>query len=76
MSENKYVVKCPRCDNVIGLVMEVEGVFLLQMGGGLCHGWHGVCAVCGEGIHWSMATKILKNLIERMRIDNSEENVL
>lgn len=73
MAEDGCIVKCPKCGNVIGLVMNIDGVDLLQMGGGFCHGWHGVCAVCGEGIHWSMSNKILNDLIDRVRRENRSD---
>lgn len=66
MAENKCIVKCPKCGNVIGLVMNIDGVDLLQMGGGFCQYWHGVCAVCGNGLHWSMSEQALVNLVEKM----------
>jgi len=41
------VMKCPRCENIIGYLVDVDRLTLLQMGGGLCREWHGVCYQCG-----------------------------
>lgn len=65
--KNQCIVKCQHCGNVIGMMMDVEGIALLQMGGGFCREWHGICAVCSQGMHWSVSEKRLKDLVDRLR---------
>jgi len=60
------VVKCPRCGNVIGYLVDVDRLTLLQMGGGLCREWHGVCVQCGFGLHWSTSEQIISSLVEKV----------
>lgn len=59
-------VKCPHCENVIGYLVKVETATLLQMGGGLCREWHGVCCQCGYGLHWSMSEQVLSFLVKHL----------
>ena len=63
MPEN---VKCPHCGNEIGTIVCVDDVQLLQMGGGLCREWHGVCCQCGYGLHWSISEQMLSSLVRRL----------
>lgn len=60
------VIKCPRCENVIGRLVKVGELTLLQMGGGLCREWHGVCVQCGFGLHWSTSEQVLSSLVKKV----------
>jgi len=60
------VMKCPRCENIIGYLVDVDRLTLLQMGGGLCREWHGVCCQCGYGLHWSISEQMLSSLVRRL----------
>lgn len=61
MNDNE--VKCPQCGHVIGDLMEGDGIVLLRVGGGICRAFHGICAVCGEEIHWSVSEQALSRLM-------------
>lgn len=56
-------VKCPRCGQVLGETVELEGVTLLHVGGIVTRFVHGVCVRCGEAVHWSIADEALARLL-------------
>ncbi len=69
MADDNNVVRCanPNCRAEMGRLMDVSGVDLLQMGGGLCREWHGVCAVCGKEFHWSVRDQAFEKLLNRIK---------
>lgn len=62
-------VKCsnPNCRAVMGSLVRGEKYEWLQMGGGICREWHGVCARCGKEFHWSISDQMLESLIKRCK---------
>lgn len=69
MADDNNVVTCanPNCRAEMGRVVDVQGVDLLQMGGGLCREWHGVCIVCGKEFHWSVRDQAFEKLLNRIK---------
>lgn len=60
-------VSCPGCKERIGYMVEIGGVDYLLIGGGIASEWHGVCAHCGQGLHWSSKDLVLEKKIKRER---------
>ena len=69
MDDDMDDVTCanPNCRAVMGRVVCVRGTELLQMGGGLCSEWHGVCVVCGKEFHWSVRDQAFEKLMKSIK---------
>ncbi|MEN6481294.1 MAG: hypothetical protein ABFD29_03860, partial [Anaerolineaceae bacterium] len=57
-------VFCPGCKEQIGSVVMIGGVDYLLIGGGIASEWHGVCARCGQGFHWSSKDLVLEKRVK------------
>ena len=69
------IVKCPKCNNVIGHVIEADHVVLLHIGGAVTKTFHGACVNCGYMVHWSVSDLALSKLIEKIYC-NREKSVV
>lgn len=67
MNEQEVTCSNPNCVAVMGTLVKVENNEWLQMGGGICREWHGVCACCGKEFHWSISDQMLESLIKRCK---------
>ena len=65
LENSNSFVTCPHCGNEIGIYIQLNQVEFLQVGGVLSREIHGVCANCGNEIHWSISDRLLKRLLER-----------
>ena len=66
MTEQEVTCSNPNCVAVIGTLVKVENHSWLQMGGGICREWHGVCAVCGKEFHWSTSDQVFEKLMKNV----------
>ena len=63
-SEN-IVITCSKCHSELGLLITINGIEFLQIGGVLLRQAHGVCAQCGREIHWSVPDRKFELLMQR-----------
>ena len=62
------VIRCYKCDQVIGELVEKDGGTLLRIGMIEVYRIHGNCA-CGAQLHWDSGEVRLQRLIKRAQRD-------
>jgi hypothetical protein len=62
------VVKCQKCGNEIGRVIEINDVQFLHAGGQVIGESKGVCCACGAPFFWSINNQRLERLLKTIAI--------
>lgn len=60
------IIHCQKCHYPVGIVRQIDGIEVLQVGAFLLRAAHGTCSNCGEGIHWDMGERALSRLIKHV----------
>ena len=59
--------ECPRCHTVLGPYVDIKGQEWLSLGNKIIvRNVFGVCANCGEQIHYSVGDRMLSELVTRV----------
>lgn len=60
---NNRDVACPRCDVVLGCLVDAGGLDFIQVGGVICREIRGQCTQCGAPFYYSVSDRMMERLI-------------
>lgn len=63
---NNRDVTCPRCDAVLGRLVDAGGLDFIQVGGVICREIRGQCTQCGAPFYYSVSDRMMERLIALM----------
>lgn len=63
------IYDCPRCNKIIGQIVQIEGIDRLRINGVFCSRIVGNCTNCGHPIYYATADKFIEKLIQRGKIE-------
>jgi len=60
-------IVCKNCGTEMGNYLVLEGEEFLQIGSVIARQLHGICAVCGTEVHWSVPDRTMERLLARIK---------
>jgi len=63
-------IRCAGCNQLIGSVVDYQGLQLLLIGSLLHKSAVGFCDVCGKQFYWHASDRILEAIINRLKNGN------
>ena len=64
--ENKMIMVCDKCNQIIGVEVETNGRNLLNVGASTVYSLHGYC-VCGDQVHWDARDAIFRKMMKDLK---------